>query len=444
MHRYHFIRWATAVVVLLLNYGGSRAAEDALPASAIQADLRLALRTIEEAHPDLSHSASRADVRRIARKLEEELDRAMTQSQAWAKLAQINPVLADAHLFIGLPNWRDEWRRADAGGYGFFPFEVIVDARGSLLIAAALGGGPTPWAGRRIQRIGGRDAKLVAQDLLTRVHGDTEAFRAALLSRRWWLFHSKVYGNAASFELELDGIGALRVPASSAVPAILQDEMSFERTFRCNVSARGAVLTLSSFAWPDKSRFFAFTHGCFSQISASGTNRLVIDIRQNGGGDDDMWRDGILRYIADRPYKHGSRYIKRLREASGDGEVRGGLVSGAIETAATPPDQEPLKFKGKVYVLIGTQTYSSAVLFSNVVKDYGFATLAGVGGAVRTRQSGGVQTLLLPRTGLMLFYPRFVLERPSGVATPSYLEPDLTIEDDPLDRERAVEVLLRL
>jgi C-terminal processing protease CtpA/Prc len=208
------------------------------------------------------------------------------------------------------------------------------------------------------------------------------------------------------------------------------------------VRKQGAVLTAAAFSWPDKARFFDFTHDCFARIAAAGATRLVIDIRQNGGGDDDMWRDGLLRYIADRPYKHGSRYIKRVLQPRAQGEVAGEIVSGEIETAAAPPADEPLRFAGQVYVLVSPLTYSSAVLFSNVVQDYGFAKIAGVGGAVRTRQSGGVQSLRLPNTGLLLFYPRFVLERPSGTATPTYVEPDLPFPDDPLRQQAAVDALL--
>lgn len=141
--------------------------------------------------------------------------------------------------------------------------------------------------------------------------------------------------------------------------------------------------------------------------------RLVIDIRENGGGDDDMWRDGILRYIADQPFRHGSHYIKRVL-TPGPGELAGQLVEGTIESVTEPATAEPAHFTGDVNVLVGPLTYSSAVLFSNVIQDYRFGHVVGVGKSVRTRQTGGVKTLILPNTGLLLSYPRFVLDRPSG------------------------------
>lgn len=405
-----------AIALLTLCANGTTA--QAIDPAALQADLRFALDTIERQHPDLAHSVTKVDLEREAEKVRRQLVHPMDQAEAWTTLAQLNPVLADGHLFIGLPDWRKQGAEAIRQGTGFFPFEISLDAKGYPVIVAALGGATTPLAGRRILRIDGRDARMIAGSLLARAHGDTPAFRSALVSQRWWLLYSKLYGMPPAYDLVLSGSKEpLHVPAGHTLPAILQQDASFERLFACHLDANGSArLTIASFFWEDKERFFRFTHDCFARMKASSTKRLVIDVSANGGGDDDMWKDGILRYIATRPYKHGSTYIKRERN--------GAVTEGAIETATQPVTDEPLQFAGNVTVLIGPFTYSSAVLFSNVVRDYGFGTLAGTGNAARTRQSGGVQTVKLPNTGLVLAYPRFVLDPPSGARSPTYLQPD--------------------
>lgn len=395
----------------------AKSAERINPA-ALQADRRFALETIERQHPDLAHSVTRAKLEQAAEKVRQQLDRPMNQDEAWATMAQLNPTLADGHLFIGLPDWRGQATEAMGQGAGFFPFEISLDPAGYPVIIAALGGSTTPVAGRRIISIDGRDARQIAASLVARAHGDTPAFRKALLSQRWWLFHAKLYGTPSTYALRLSGSKDIqRVPAGRSLPAVLQQEASFERQFDCRVEATGdARLTVAAFYWEDKDRFYKFTHDCFARMKAASTSRLVIDVSSNGGGDDDMWKEGILRYIATRPYKHGSSYLKRERT----GEV----TKGFIETATQPVAVEPLRFSGKVTVLIGPLTYSSAVLFSNVVRDYGFAALAGTGNTVRTRQSGGVQSVKLPNSGLILSYPRFVLDPPSGNHSPTYLQPE--------------------
>jgi hypothetical protein len=83
-------------------------------------------------------------------------------------------------------------------------------------------------------------------------------------------------------------------------------------------------------------------------------------------------------------------------------------------------------------------------LFANTVQDYRFGVVAGVGGAVRTRQSGGVLRLRLPNTGLVLTCPRFVVSRPSGASAPVLLRPDLELDDDPFDDGAMVKAVLRM
>lgn len=398
---------------------GPALSSESIGSTALQADLRFAVATIEQQHPDLAHSVSRATFERAVARVARQLVRPMDQAQAWAAFATLNPTLADGHLFIGLPNWRAMAADTIARGTGFFPFEVTVPTHGYPVIKAALGGMATPLAGRRIVRIDGRDARRVARSLLARAHGDTPGFRAALASQRWWLFYAKLYGTPESFDLVTQGTDKRRerVLSSRTLPDIVQRDAGFERLFQCDVGPDAeARLMVASFAWDDKDRFLKFTRDCFARIKAAATLRLVIDVSANGGGDDDYWKDGILRYIATRPYRQGSSYVKRARS--------GEIAHGMIEADTLPVRDEPLHFDGALSVLIGPSTYSSAVLFSNVVKDYGFGRLIGQGGFARTAQSGGVRNVTLPHSGLILSFPRFVLAPPSGGRAPFYLEPD--------------------
>jgi hypothetical protein len=439
---------ARAAAAFLLSATTLATAAELQPISpaALRADLRLAVETIDHSHPDLAHSVDRAELMRAVKNIERQLVRPMSQTEAWAALARLNPVLADGHLLIGFADWRGDSAEALKQGAAFFPFEVALDQAGDVRIVAALGGSTTPLAGARLKRINGRDIREVTRELLARAHGDTPLFRAALLSQRWWLFHQKLYGTPAAYDLVLEGAPKrrYRVPASRELPVILQRDASFERQFSCEVLPNdGALLTAGTFYWPDKQRFFAFTQDCFARLKDASVKRLVIDVRTNGGGDDDMWKDGILRYIADRPYKHASRGIKRvLRTDPSKGEVAGQIVDGVVPSDTNPVTNEPRRFGGDVYVLVGPQTYSSAVLFSNVVQDYGFAKVAGTGGAARTRQSGGTRSLTLPNSGLALSYPRLVLTRPSGKVEPELLQPDIPLADDPLHPRAAIDALL--
>jgi hypothetical protein len=118
-------------------------------------------------------------------------------------------------------------------------------------------------------------------------------------------------------------------------------------------------------------------------------------------------------------------------------EKVGDIVDGEVETWIPAQLDNPLRFPGRVYVLLGAATYSSAVVFSNVMQDFHFGTIAGRAGSVRAAQTGGTRRTTLPNSGLIVVAPRFVLTRPSGANTPALLTPDLEV----LDLSQLLEVI---
>jgi len=403
---------------------------------------------IARTHPDIGHSTDQAALAQAYRKVAVQLQRPMTRDEAWRVLATLNPVFADAHLTVNQPDWRGQLRKQVDQGGTLFPFEVVIDQEGEPRLRAELGGKPTALAGQRISLINGRDAREVVATLLGLAHGDTPAFRRNLLAKRWAYYYWKQYGEAETYVLTVaDAAGKrqnLTLPGGKALPEQVQTDTDFERQFQFKLlSGNAALLTIKAFSWADKNRYFDFTKRAFAQMHDAGVETLLIDIRDNGGGDDDMWKQGLLRYIAERPYQNGSSYLKKvLTGRAGPGEQVGDVVQGSIQSWEQPEPSNPLHFAGKVYVLVGAGTYSSAILFSNAVQDYGFAQLAGSGGYARTQQSGGIQVTALPNTGLEVVAPRFILNRSSGKAEPKLVTPDIALPLDPMDEQGQVKALL--
>lgn len=397
----------------------------------LQDDLSALEAALARTHPDISHSVAPQTLARAISDLKARLDHPMTRDEAWNEFTALNPVLADGHLAITFPGGAvtEMQRHLKAGGV-LFPFNVHVDEHGAIFIRSKLNGDTTPLAGSRIETLDGRAASEVSAELLSHMNGDTLAFRAALLSDRFAFWYWKFFGERRTYRLTIAGRetqieGAVELP-------LAYREKSFGELFRLDMSGGCAVLTINEFYWRDKNAFYDFTRGAFARIRDAGAKTLIIDIRANSGGDDDVWIEGIMPYIASKPFRNGSTY--QLKK---DGQV----VRGAQETLYPPQLDNPLRFKGQVYVLIGPRTYSSSVLFANVVQDSDFGIIAGIGGAARSTQSGGIQTLRLPNTQMSVVVPRFVLTRPSGVA--GLLEPDLLVVEDPFRPGTAIESLIR-
>jgi hypothetical protein len=413
-------------------------------AQQLQQDLRAARDFISATHPKPDEWVPGHALQQAFRDAETQLQEPKTRDEAWRVLARMNPVFADGHLGILQPEWRKQAQQFLQSGGAFFPFEVHADAGGQLFVRAELGGKTSPYARKRIERINGVAAKQVVDALLGLMHGDTPEFRAELLSRRFWFFYWKVSGAPARFDLSVDG-QVLRREASTAQGQALQlgSGAAFERMFRFeHLGSDTALLTLNAFDWPDTEAFYAFTKAAFTRLRDEKVKTLLIDVRENGGGNEDMWKD-ILRYIADKPFRNASTYIKKvIAGRAGAGEQVGDVVHGSVDSWVQPQPDNPIRFNGQVLVLVGGATYSSAVLFANAVQDFGFGQLVGTTAYARARQSGGVQSRILPNTGLELVSPRFILDRPSGKREPVLVQPDIVLPDDPFNPRGLVDALM--
>ena len=413
----------------------------------LKEDMRFVRAEIERIHPDPAFSVSPERLDAALKEVEAQLDKPMSREQAFRILATLNPVFADGHLSIGQPDWQKRTHEHLQAGGTLFPFELLVDPAGTIRIRSDLGSETGALAGAVITAINGVPAERVAGTLLAITPGDTPELRANLLSRRAWLAYWTVFGNPDQYDLALatpSGPQRLRVPGSRAVPLALP-EKTFEKSFSFErLPGNAALLTVDTFDWPDKQSFYDFTRHVFTRLRAENVETLLIDVRENTGGDDGMWIEGILPYIADKPsFRHASAYVKKViagRES--DSEKLGDVVRGTVSLRPIP--ESPLRFHGKTYVLVGRTTYSSAVLFANVVQDFGFGKLVGEAGYARARQSGGIQIRRLPHTGMELVVPRFILERPAGGDKAALVRPDIVLPDSVFDKRALIDALFSL
>lgn len=392
---------------------------------------------------DLAHSADVPRLELAIRDLDGRLANSppLDRDAAWREFAALNPLLADGHLLVGFVDWRGDTRAHLAAGGLLFPFEMRVTPTCELRVRAALGGRTSRFEAAEIRAVNGLAGAQLCEQLLGRVHGETPAFRADLLSRRFFFYYWKVFGAPAAFDVEFtDAQSSRHIAGSCQLPQMLADETVFERLFQLQFTGdSAAILRLASFAWPDKQQLLDFTRDSFAKLRIAATRTLIIDLRDNGGGNDEEWIEGVMPYIADKPFRVASSYRKRVVIADpARGELPGDVVDGPIDSWFAPQADNPLRFTGALYVATGAGTYSSALEFCNVVQDFGLGLVAGPGDSARANLSGGARRTTLTHTGLLVVAPRFVLTRPSGARLPVLFAPDI-----PFDDSQALDALAR-
>ena len=196
----------------------------------------------------------------------------------------------------------------------------------------------------------------------------------------------------------------------------------------------------------------AFFERLFRDINEHKVDTLIIDIRRNQGGYSSNASE-LLRYIADAPFRQYEKARRRISKESLDFYSKcginliellerdfditefqvseeGKLSPGTYVTEAkyVYPVDDALRFKGKTYVLIGPDVFSSGMLFANTVQSYKIAPL--VGRKVRWKfgrqHLGDVMLGELPHSHLVYMVSTTIFTVPRPPAA-KYITPDYKV-----------------
>lgn len=144
-----------------------------------------------------------------------------------------------------------------------------------------------------------------------------------------------------------------------------------------------------------------FLDRTFSTLKTSGTQSLVVDIRDNGGGDD-QYGAWLCSYLLSGSF----RYFKTVKEKEGDAFVP---VNHPCLSVQQP---SPHRFGGSIVLLVNGRTFSTAADVGAVFKASGRGVVMGseTGGGYEGNTSGRSETFTLTNTGLTITIPQWYYE----------------------------------
>lgn len=158
-------------------------------------------------------------------------------------------------------------------------------------------------------------------------------------------------------------------------------------------------------------------------------NKLIIDIRGNGGGSDLYWMKNVIEplskdkisvdnYIFTRGNYGKSFYKARRLRQSPVSSIRKSILENFPEEikmdfdhyhiyTRTIKPKDPIDFNGKIYLLVDKGVYSSSESFAAFCKDSGFATLVG---STTGGDGIGMDPLFfsLPNSGILIRFSSFL------------------------------------
>jgi peptidase S41-like protein len=385
-------------------------------------------------NPDIS---IRADVRAIDRQatlIRGSLTRPMTRREAWKQFAKLNPYLKDGHSGIYMPDYRDALDAHVTAGGHIVPVEVRFAADRSLRVFTVTPGAGDVTPGDRLLSINGHSTRDLLAAMVQRSPGDTLAFQRAYVERRFAALYWFLYGDTGQYDLAVASVQSgchlqVRLEGARRLPEALEPNPTAQELFGWRILPGDVgYLRVDAFDPREGDALANIAKTAFTQFKQRGIHALIIDVRENGGGDDPLWQQDLMEYITDKPYAQLSRYVQRITKDNADpGDVVGDVKRGDYTDRFNPNPDEPIRFHGPVYILAGPFSYSATIQFIVAAQDFGIAKIAGEETAALSCQTGQVRRIEQAKTGLSAASPVIAYTRPSGHGCERGVIPDVPI-----------------
>ncbi|MBD0824258.1 S41 family peptidase [Aestuariibaculum marinum] len=199
----------------------------------------------------------------------------------------------------------------------------------------------------------------------------------------------------------------------------------------------------------DEKKYKRFIDSSFVEINKKKVPNLIIDLRNNLGGDD-AFSDYMVSYIAKKPFRWCSEFTMKT-SAILKSHVRKNYditnpywksvlehENGSIypyKFNEYQPQPKDKRYNGKVYVLVNRQSHSQAAVTAAQIQDYKFAVIVG-------EETGDFPSLYasqyaynLPKTGVEVKISKGYITRVNGSKKAEGVIPDMYIKDHLLDEK---------
>lgn len=435
-----------------------------IPPDELNEDIDFFVRTLEEVHPDPYYRISKEKFYQNVKALKERIVEPQTRREFFVSFAPLVKSIRDGHTDVIRP--RGELDRYKKTGGTFFPLAVEVEGSKLFVAHDLTGRNNRISAGREIRAVNGVSADSLVESLRLRISGTpplvTDKLEDSFPTDLYF-----VHGFEGPFEVKigdadytLNGLPWDTLQARKNRTRIQQPDtdLSYKR-----LDSHTGLMTVNSFA-VKMDTFTAFVKDSFLQIQRDSIKHLIIDVRHNGGGDSDL-ADSLVTYITNKPFKsihrtdwkRSHQYEEHLKahapswmqwlplsyfypDKNYTGEYRETPIGEnlTIYHEEKTPSQSPLRFEGDVYVLSGVRTFSSAVIFLTIIKDYDLATIVGEETGGPANHFGELYPFVLPNSKLWMHtsVKRFI--RPSGEDNSGGVKPDIIVRQTQKDTNDTV------
>jgi len=373
----------------------------------------------------------------------------LTLLEATNLLQRFVTVLKNGHTEISFPI--QSYSEYAGNGGTVFPLELAFED-GKALVRKNYSEEEIS-IGSELKSINGQDISEIVEKIFPQISAEREYFKLAKLEfftfpRYFW----QVFGEVKEFKVEIEKNGQTKVFSLPAVNLIEGFEMKRSEFYLDNQDLRfyekTAYLNPGPFSG-DEASFKAFIDSSFVEISKNNPENLILDFRNNTGGDD-SFSDYLVSYIADRPFKWNSAFFLKTsailkKDILANRDTTSSFWKEALirengeiypyDFGFYEPQPNEKRFSGHVYVLVNRQSYSQSAVTAAQIQDYDFGTIVGEETGEYPSLIASVFYVTLPNTGIIVQISKGYIIRVNGSEKEEGVIPDVFFRDHLLDEE---------
>lgn len=364
----------------------------------VQEDFMLLVESIQREHGDATRYKTESELKELCLDLFEKLDHPMDQYEFGMTVRYLISAIQNGHTGMSLP---DELMTDYEEQVKMFPIQLWFSEDKALVACDRIEELPV---GTEIMAIDGVPVHEIKEKLFQYIKSDgkIESKKFLMLNYSGFPFlYSWLYGEKDSYYVEyrsLDGAIASKTIDADYVSnsQCLSVERKFDKNLQLDHLADDvSLLTIRSFHSRELMRtdedFPEFLAASFKEIRDRNVKTLILDLRNNSGGDD---ANGALlySYLTDKPFRFFS-----------------------LQDTVSPP-QLPARcgFTGKVIFLINGLSFSTTSNFAAIAKSNGRGELVGdeTGGAYYGGSAGETYVTVLPNSHIRVTIPKESYDNP--------------------------------
>jgi hypothetical protein len=424
----------------------------------LKADLDHLFKSIKEIHPNMYAYISEAEFAVFRDELYRRVSHPMTRLQFYREVAPVVAKLKNGHTYVeGLAVPFDY-------SVPHYPMELKMVGE-DLLVAKSDGPTRLPVGGK-VLRIDGNDAHAAIARYASFHPAERRdacpalVFKQPLLDVHFWLDHADDETKTVRLRIR-DAAGEEKdyavEPIAPEMPTTAPaNRSSSPYSYRRLPQANAGLLDIRMFDTGEQ--YLQFLRRTFKNIKEQGVQNLIIDIRGNSGGDSGS-ADELLKFLTDKPImsfdKVGIKFSSQYNKTSpGELKMFQTVVPEAEEgafvkfdpsdfTRVQPSPPDPLRFKGRTFVLMDGAVASSSEMFASSVRRLGIGKLVGSEAADPMAVYGQGFRVTLPNTRLTVAIACKYFRLAGGKDDGRGVLPDHAVTQTPEDTAKGIDTVLQ-